>query len=95
VYFFASKLHFLTVKWEYTTVSEKKFIVLLVPLLVGLRTAPEMYILAVWFGFCLAPAQAYGRALFSELIPEGHEADMFALFAITDKVGRRTRVDPP
>lgn len=26
-----------------------------------------------------------GRALFSELIPEGHEADMFALFEITDK----------
>ena len=52
---------------------------------VGLRTAPEMYVLAVWFGFFLGAAQAYGRALFSELIPQGHEADMFALFEITDK----------
>ena len=44
-----------------------------------------MHVLAVWFGACLGSAQAYGRALFSELIPEGHEADMFALFEITDK----------
>ena len=38
--------------------------------------------------YSLGSAQAFGRALFSELIPEGHEADMFALFEITDKVGR-------
>ena len=30
-------------------------------------------------------AQAFGRAVFSELIPKGHESDMFALFEITDK----------
>ena len=52
---------------------------------VGLRNPSELYVLAVWFGGCLGSAQAYGRALFSELIPEGHEADMFALFEITDK----------
>ena len=52
---------------------------------IGLRSATEMYVLAVWFGMCLGSAQAYGRALFSELTPEGHEADMFALFEITDK----------
>ena len=52
---------------------------------VGLRDPAELYVLAVWFGACLGSAQAYGRALFSELIPEGHEADMFALFEITDK----------
>ena len=52
---------------------------------VGLRDPAELYVLAAWFGACLGSAQAYGRALFSELIPEGHEADMFALFEITDK----------
>ena len=51
----------------------------------GLQTQGEMYVLAVWFGLCLGSAQAFGRALFSELIPAGHEADMFALFEITDK----------
>lgn len=30
---------------------------------VGLRTAPEMYVLAMWFGFCLGSAQAYGRVV--------------------------------
>lgn len=30
---------------------------------VGLRTAQEMYVLAVWFGFCLGSAQAYGRVI--------------------------------
>ena len=51
----------------------------------GLHTQGEMYVLAVWFGLCLGSAQAFSRALFSELIPAGHEADMFALFEITDK----------
>ena len=27
---------------------------------VGLRTGEEMYVLAVWFGFCLGSAQAFG-----------------------------------
>ena len=51
----------------------------------GLQTRGELYVLAVWFGMCLGSAQAFGRALFSELIPAGHESDMFALFEITDK----------
>ena len=52
---------------------------------IGLRKPVELYVLAVWFGMCLGSAQAFGRAVFSELIPKGHEADMFALFEITDK----------
>ena len=52
---------------------------------IGLRNPQELYVLAVWFGACLGSAQAFGRAVFSELIPKGHEADMFALFEITDK----------
>ena len=52
---------------------------------IGLRKPIELYILGVWFGACLGSAQAFGRAVFSELIPKGHEADMFALFEITDK----------
>ena len=51
----------------------------------GLRSASELFALAVWFGLCLGAAQAYGRAVFSDLVPEGHESDMFALFEITDK----------
>lgn len=52
---------------------------------IGLRKPAELYVLAVWFGMCLGSAQAFGRAVFSELIPKGHESDMFALFEITDK----------
>ena len=53
---------------------------------IGLRKPAELYVLAVWFGMCLGSAQAFGRAVFSELIPKGHESDMFALFEITDSL---------
>ena len=45
----------------------------------------ELYALAILFGCLLGSTQAYARAQFTELIPEGHESDMFALFEITDK----------
>lgn len=52
---------------------------------VGLQTEVELYLLAVLFGFLLGSTQAYARSQFTELIPPGHESDMFALFEITDK----------
>jgi len=52
---------------------------------IGLQTEAELYILAVIFGFLLGSTQAYARSQFTELIPTGHESDMFALFEITDK----------
>ena len=52
---------------------------------IGLQTEWELYALAVLFGFLLGSTQAYARSQFTELIPPGHESDMFALFEITDK----------
>ena len=52
---------------------------------IGLQQEAELYALAILFGCLLGSTQAYARAQFTELIPEGHESDMFALFEITDK----------
>ncbi|CAG8518861.1 12070_t:CDS:2 [Ambispora gerdemannii] len=51
----------------------------------GLKSASEMYFLAVLFGFLVGNIQGYCRTLFSELIPRGRETEFFALYAVTDK----------
>ncbi|OCF35669.1 UMF1 family MFS transporter [Kwoniella heveanensis BCC8398] len=51
----------------------------------GLRTEGEMYVLAVWFGLVFGPFLSYSRAVYTELIPPGHESTFFSLFAFTDK----------
>ncbi|KAG8809928.1 Autophagy protein 22 [Serendipita sp. 399] len=51
----------------------------------GLRTAGEMYVLAVYFGSLYGAFQAYARAVFAELIPAGEEARWYGLYSITDK----------
>ncbi|CAG8438480.1 14020_t:CDS:2 [Ambispora leptoticha] len=51
----------------------------------GLKSASEMYVLAVLFGFLLGSIQGYCRTLFSEFIPRGRETEFFALYAVTDK----------
>ncbi|KAI0052223.1 autophagy-type protein 22 [Auriscalpium vulgare] len=51
----------------------------------GLRTAAEMYVLAVYFGAVYGAFQSYARALYAELIPPGEEARWYGLFSITDK----------
>ncbi|CAG8646522.1 6436_t:CDS:2, partial [Acaulospora colombiana] len=53
----------------------------------GLKTAEELYVLAVYFGSLYGAFQAYARAVFAELIPMGEEARWYGLFSITDKVG--------
>ena len=51
----------------------------------GLQRPWEMYPLAVVYGVVLGGLSSYCRSLFGALVPRGHEAAFFALFAITDK----------
>nr|XP_018259275.1 UMF1 family MFS transporter [Kwoniella dejecticola CBS 10117]OBR81433.1 UMF1 family MFS transporter [Kwoniella dejecticola CBS 10117] len=51
----------------------------------GLRSEGEMYVLGVWFGLVYGPFLSYSRAVYTELIPPGHESTFFSLFAFTDK----------
>ncbi|WVW79466.1 hypothetical protein I302_101435 [Kwoniella bestiolae CBS 10118] len=50
-----------------------------------LSTKVEMFILAGWFGLVFGPFLSYSRAVYTELIPPGHESTFFSLFAFTDK----------
>jgi UMF1 family MFS transporter len=51
----------------------------------GLVNKYEIYGVAFVFGFLYGGIQGYCRSLFAELIPRGMEANMFALYAVTDK----------
>src|SRR5437588_643055 len=44
-----------------------------------------MYGLAVLYGFVLGGLGSYARSLFAQIVPPGHEAAFFGLYAITDK----------
>lgn len=51
----------------------------------GLRQKWEIYLFAVYYGFCAGALQSFSRVIFSELIPPGDESEFFSLYAITDK----------
>lgn len=51
----------------------------------GLQQQWEMYPLGAVYGLVLGGLSSYCRSLFGELIPPGHEAAFYALYAITDK----------
>ena len=51
----------------------------------GLQKSWEIYPLAFVHGFVMGGLSSYCRSAFGLLIPPGHEAAFFALFAITDK----------
>jgi MFS transporter, UMF1 family len=51
----------------------------------GLVNKYEIYFLAFIFGFLYGGVQGYCRSCFAELVPRGMEANMFALYAVTDK----------
>jgi MFS transporter, UMF1 family len=51
----------------------------------GLTHPNEVYVMATIFGFLFGGIQGYCRSFFGELIPRGLEANMFALYAVTDK----------
>ncbi|KPV74878.1 uncharacterized protein RHOBADRAFT_53809 [Rhodotorula graminis WP1] len=53
--------------------------------LVALRTARQMYLLAVVFGFLFGAFQSFARALYAQIIPPARASAYFALYSITDK----------
>lgn len=51
----------------------------------GLQQPWEMYPLGAVYGLVMGGLSSYCRSFFAELIPPGHEAAFYALYAITDK----------
>ena len=51
----------------------------------GLVNKYEIYCVGFVFGFLYGGVQGYCRSFFGELVPRGMEANMFALYAVTDK----------
>ena len=51
----------------------------------GLINKYEIYVVGFVFGFLYGGMQGYCRSFFAELVPRGMEANMFALYAVTDK----------
>ncbi|CAB4429180.1 unnamed protein product [Rhizophagus irregularis] len=51
----------------------------------GLRQQWEVWLFVSYFGLSLGSIQAYYQAMFSILIPKGHESEFFSLFLITAK----------
>ncbi|KAH8551292.1 autophagy-related protein 22-like protein [Umbelopsis sp. PMI_123] len=49
----------------------------------GFKTAPEFIFLCAYYALMQPALNAFSRALFSELVPKGHENEMFSLFAVT------------
>ncbi|KAF9969641.1 Autophagy protein 22 [Actinomortierella ambigua] len=47
---------------------------------IGLKSIPELYVLAAFFGFFIGAISSSNRVVFSQLIPLGHENELFALF---------------
>ncbi|KAJ5647533.1 hypothetical protein N7490_003905 [Penicillium lividum] len=52
---------------------------------IGLQHPWEMYPLGAIYGLVMGGLSSYCRSFFAELIPPGHEAAFYALYAITDK----------
>lgn len=51
----------------------------------GLQQPWEMFPLSAVYGLVMGGLSSYCRSFFGELIPPGHEAAFYALYAITDK----------
>ena len=52
---------------------------------IGVKTIAEFYIFSLFMGVNLGSIQSYARAVFAQLTPVGHEAEMFGLYEITDR----------
>lgn len=50
-----------------------------------LRTIPEFWVLAAVVGTVLGGSQALSRSLFSQMIPQGREAEFFSFYEISDR----------
>jgi MFS-type transporter involved in bile tolerance (Atg22 family) len=51
------------------------------------KTTPEFIFLCGYYGLMQPALVAFCRALYSQLIPKGHENEMFSLFSITTAGG--------
>ena len=51
----------------------------------GIVNKYEIYCVGFVFGFLYGGVQGYCRSFFGELVPRGMEANLFALYAVTDK----------
>jgi len=51
----------------------------------GYRRWWELYVGVIFYGLNLGSVQSFSRSTFGALIPEGMEANMFALFNVTDR----------
>ncbi|KAF9157224.1 Autophagy protein 22 [Actinomortierella ambigua] len=47
---------------------------------IGLKSVTELYVLALFFGFFIGAIYSSNRVVFSQLIPLGHENELYALF---------------
>eukprot|EP01084_Bolivina_argentea_P189312 325581_1 len=54
---------------------------------VGVKQLSEYYIWTFLVALHIGSIQSFSRSMFSQLIPVGHESQMFALYKITDKIG--------
>jgi len=45
----------------------------------------EFYMMCLIFGLNTGSQQAYTRSIFSSIVPQGHEAEYFSLYEVTDK----------
>ncbi|KAI9288578.1 autophagy-related protein 22-like protein [Umbelopsis sp. AD052] len=53
----------------------------------GFKSTPEFIFLCAYYGLMQPALVAFSRALYSQLIPKGHENEMFSLFSITTAGG--------
>jgi len=52
---------------------------------IGLVSKTEMYIFAIFYGLNFGSVLSFSRAVFASIVPIGKEAQMFALYEVTDK----------
>ena len=51
----------------------------------GIVNQWEGYLVSAWYGVCYAGISAFGKVLFTELVPKGSESRFFALSAFADR----------
>lgn len=51
----------------------------------GYRRWWELFVGVAWYGLHLGSVQSFSRSLYSTTLPEGKEAQLFSLFAFTDR----------
>ncbi|CAG8579609.1 3748_t:CDS:2, partial [Dentiscutata heterogama] len=90
IFFFLQKLFHLTEKTIVIITSVFSSLLPLYVLLgywlpIGLNNRWEIWLYLLWFGISIGAISNYCRALFSIMVPIGHENEFFSLFQITAK----------